>query len=163
MKKERKLNFTALLRAVDNHDANWLAAQPEDARKEFSPLTAMRMATGVQNDGMAAVYMLWLINRRVNCHLFDLKEPDLSFRLLASCGLQEGSLRREWLTGPRQASHANLALDLLAKHHPTASEGELRMLLSLYSRKDFAVFAADTGHTKEQVNECLKAYDKLVR
>lgn len=148
----------ALLRAVDRRDGDWLAKQPEDARKEFAPLVAMRWATGVK-DGITAAYALWLINRRVNRHLFDL-EPDLAYRLLASCGIGTGSTP-QWVAGPRRTAGENAALCLLAEHHPMASDAELRMLLSLYSRDDFALFLDDCGLAKDKTKECLKAYDKL--
>ena len=80
----------------------------------------MRWATGIR-DAAEATYMLWLINHRVNAHLFDL-DKDLSFRLLASCGLHR-ALRHEWLRGTAtNRSTANVACRLLAEQHPTASD-----------------------------------------
>jgi hypothetical protein len=152
--------MVALLRAADRRDGDWLAKQPEDARKEFAPLVAMRWATGVRDSGTAA-YALWLINRRVNRHLFDFHQhPDLCYRLLASCGLALGDVP-EWLPGPRRTAGENAALRLLAEHHPMASDAELRMLLGSYSRDDFSQFLGDCGMPKDKVKDYLKAYDKL--
>ena len=160
MSKARKLDIHALLNAVDRRDGDWLSEQPEDARNEFAPLVAMRWATGV-TDGVAAAYMLWLINYRVNRHLFDLqKHPDLCFRLLASCGRNK-RLSRQWMAGPQRTMGDNKALGLLAEHHPMASETELRILLSLYTRESFADWLADCGIAKDEAKDCLKAYDKL--
>jgi hypothetical protein len=151
----------ALLRAVDRRDANWLAAQPDKARKEFKPLVAMRYATCVQ-DGVVAACMLWLINHRVNRHLFDLqKYPDLCYRLLASCGLDRGNLRYDWIAPPRRPVADNAALRLLAEHHPLANDAELRLLLALHGRDGFAKLAADCGLSKEQEKDCMKAYDQI--
>lgn len=148
---------------MDRGDANWLARQPEDARKEFSALVAMRWATCVQ-EGVAAAYMLWLINKRVNRHLFSLSDhPDLCFRLLASCGLQEHALRREWLKGPGNRVDNNAALSLLAEHHPMSNEMELRILLSQYSKQSFSEFVADCGIERDQAKKCMDAYAKLSR
>jgi hypothetical protein len=148
------------MQAIDQRAFNWLASQPEDVRKEFAPLVAMRFAAGVQNDGPAAVYMLWLVNQRLNRHLFDLyQHPDLCFRLLASCG-QGRMLRRQWIKGPSRTATDNAALQLLAEHHPLASERELRMLLSCHSRKQFADFVADCGIDKD-ADRYMKAYGKL--
>src|SRR5262245_44267224 len=127
MTKDRKLSLNSLMRAIDQHDINWLAAQTEEERREFVPLVAMRMATGVRQDGMEAVYMLMVINRRVNRYLFAAgmsQHPDLMFRLLASCGLREGALQHTWIANARQAGPANRALDLLAELHPMASDRE---------------------------------------
>ena len=164
MKKEYKLPLSSLLRAIDNHDVNWLARQPDDVRTEFVPLTAMRWATCVQ--AVKAGYMLWVINRRVNRYLFSpglAHHPDLMFRLLASCGLQDGVLQRTWIAGPKQSGNGDLLLDLLAEQHPTATDAELRLLLTLHSRDDIATLAEDCGRPKDKVKECLKAYDKLDR
>ena len=160
MSKARNLDIFALLNAVDRGDGDWLSKQSEAARNEFAPLVAMRWATGV-TDGVATAYMLWLINYRVNRHLFDLqKHPDLCFRLLASCG-GKGRLAREWLAAPRRTIGDNKALGLLAEHHPMASETEMRMLLSLHTRDSFADWVADCGIAKDKAKDYLKAYDKL--
>jgi hypothetical protein len=154
LSKPRKLDIFAALRAIDRHDFNWLATQPQDARQEFAPLVVMRWVSGV-SDGAETAYMIWLVNDRLNHHLFDL-EPDLCFRLLASCGLGK-SLRYNWIKGPSRTIRSNLALALLAEHHPLVNEAELRMLLSMYSREQFAQFVADCGIP--QAKDHMKAYD----
>lgn len=159
MPKDRKLDMIALLRAVDHHDGDWLAAQSDDARKEFQPVVALRWAAGV-SAGSDAGCMLWLINHRVNRHLWAYQEPDLSFRLLASCGLGK-SLRHEWLPAGRTGGTINAAYRLLAEHHPDANDDELRVLLGTYTRAEFAEFVADCGKTKEDIKTCLKAYDAM--
>ena len=157
-KAPRKLDIMVLLNAIDQHDSDWLMAQPEDARKEFAPSVAMRWASNV-SDSVEAAYMLWTINDRVNRHLFDLSQhPDLCYRLLASCGIKR-SLHRQWL-GPRRATD-NLALSLLGEYHPSANETELRLLLSLYTRDTFADFLGDCGLDDEKSKKYLIAYDKL--
>ncbi len=161
MTKTRKLDFSGLMRAIDRRQSGWLTAQPADVSKEFgaAALPAMRMASCGES-GTDAAYALWSINQRVNYRMFDLsqKHPDLCYRLLASCGLDR-YLSRQWLA-PRATSTSNAALKLLAEHHPTASDRELRMLLSFYTRETFAQFVADCG-LKDQ--EYLKAYDKIQR
>jgi hypothetical protein len=158
-KPPRKLDLNSLLRAIDRCDGDWLDAQPEDARKEFKPLVAMRFAASLSNDGIDAAYLLLRINDRVNRHLFDLP-ADLAFRLLASCG-RKRPLPRQWLAGPKHTMTANDALKLLAEHHPGASDAELRLLLSLYNREEFASFLDACGLTREQSKSHLAAYDKL--
>jgi hypothetical protein len=163
--KERKLTFADLARVIDQHDLNWLARQSDEVQNEFSPLVAMRWATCVQSMEEAG-YMLWVINQRVNHHLFAPgmdEHHDLSFRLLASCGLRNGVLSRTWLAGPRRGGSANPLFELLAEQHPMATDAELHMLLSLHCRDDIVALAGDCGRTKEQVKECLKVYDKLSR
>lgn len=151
----------ALLRAMDRRDADWLAQQPADVRQEFVPLVAMRWATGIP-DGAAAVMMLWLINQRVNRHLFDIStgHPDLCYRLLASCGLNK-PLRHDWIKGPGQGANENKALRLLATHHPDANDDELHLLLSLHTRETFEQYVLECGMQKDEVKDYLKAYDKL--
>lgn len=151
------------LQAIDQRDFDWLAAQPEDVRKEFAAMVVMRFAASVRGDGASAAYMLWLVNKRLNGHLFDLHQyPDLCFRLLASCGTGR-SMRREWIKGPGRTASDNIALQLLAEHHPLANDHELRGLLSLYSRKQFASLLADCGITDKAADSHLKAYDQIAR
>lgn len=151
------------LQAIDKRDFDWLAAQPEDARKEFAAMVVMRVAASVRGDGIISAYLLCLINQRLNRHLFSLhKYPDLCFRLLASCGLGK-TLQREWIKGPARTVSDNIALQLLAEHQPLASDHELRGLLSLYSRKQFASFLADCGITDKAADNHLKAYDQIAR
>jgi len=160
MTKTRKLGFASLLQAIDQRDGGWLAAQPTEISNEFTPLTTMRMAScGIR--GREAAHTLLRLNQRVNYRLFDLsKHPDLCFRLLASCGLKRYQ-QRQWLP-QRSTSNSNLALKLLAEHHPMANESEICILLSLYTRETFTEFVTDCGLKKEQT-EYLKAYDKLQR
>jgi hypothetical protein len=158
--KKRNLEITALLRATDNGDGNWLAAQSDEAQKEFQPLVAMRWAAGVK-DGMEAAYMLWLINKRVNLRLFDLyADKELSFRLLATCGVHR-PLRHEWLPMVRHKSTDNAAYHLLAKQQPAASDDELTMLLSLYDRETFKQLATDCGQNKDEIKTSMAAFDKV--
>ena len=144
MAKPRKLPLSALLQAIDRRDLGWLMRQAEDVQKEFAPLTAIRFASNA-DDGIDAGVLLWTINQRVNRYLFDLHQhPDLSYRLLASCGLKRSVPRGRWLAGPRRTTD-NAALRLLAEYHPVANERELRLLLALYSRPEFAQFLSDCG------------------
>lgn len=161
MSKDRKLDIFQALDAIDRRNGDWFASQPEAARKEFAPVVVTRWAATTEN-GPNADLMLWLVNERVNRDLFDLhKHPELVFRLLASCGIGR-PLRHKWLAAARPLSASNKALALLAEHHPSASEQELEMLLSLYSREDFANFVADLGGEQaSNAKEYMKAYDKL--
>lgn len=163
MSKARKLDIAHVLRAIDQRNFGWLDKQPEDARKEFAAVTAIRFVSAVRGDGAIAAYMLMMVNQRLNRHLFDLhKHPDLCFRLLASCG-NGRVLRHEWLKGPERAASNNLALQLLAEQHPLANDHELLGLLSLYSRKQFADFLADCGITDKAAADHMKAYDRIAR
>jgi len=158
MAKPRKLPLNVLLQAIDRRDLGWLSRQAEDVRKEFSAVTAIRFASNA-DDGVDAGVLLWTINQRVNRHLFDLHQhPDLSYRLLASCGLKRSVPRGRWLAGPRRSTD-NAALRLLADYHPAANERELRLLLALYSRTEFAQFLSDCDI--DEPEKYLSAYDKL--
>jgi hypothetical protein len=90
LSKDRKLNFSALAAAIDRRDFDWLANQGEEVAKDYGPPT-LRFASGVVGK-RNALYMLWLINRRVNLHFFAI-DKELSYRLLASCGTGQ-SMRR---------------------------------------------------------------------
>lgn len=160
---KQELPIFDLLRAVDRCDGDWLSRQPAEARKAFSPLTAMRWAATV-SDSPEAAYMLWMVNDRANAHLFDLapSHPNLVFRLLASCGLDR-ALRHQWLPGGgRRRVNSNAATSLLAQQYPEASDAELEMLLYQHSRDEFMAFLDACGlqsDDKDRV-EAVKAYDR---
>lgn len=161
MAKPHKLGLGTLLNAFDRRDFNWLQQQPEDVRKEFKALTAMRIAATFASDGDRAAEALWLINERVNHHLFDLsRHPDLLFRLLASCGTGR-SARREWLAMPPHRATTNKAVELLRQLHPLANNRDIEVLLSQYTRQNFAELVADCGLKDKEPMEIMKAYDAI--
>ena len=161
-KPPHKLALGLLLNAFDRRDFNWLAQQPEDVRKEFRALTAMRIAATFTTDSDRAAEALWLVNERVNHHLFDLssRHPDLLFRLLASCGSGR-TARREWLTLPPRRSDTNKAIELLRQQHPLANNRDIEVLLSQYTRKSFAEFVADCGMIDKEAKEIMNSYDAI--
>jgi hypothetical protein len=158
----RKLDMFVLLTALDRCDGDWLSKQSEDVRKEFTPLVAMRwMATLA--DGPQSAYMLWLVNERVNGHMFDLssKHPDLIFRLLASCGLGVAKNNHQWLPGVSRKHANNAAADLLLEWFPEANDVEISLLLSKYERAEFRKFIDECGVQPNDVQNVVKAFDKL--
>lgn len=161
MAKPRKLALGLLLNAFDRRDFNWLNQQPEDVRKEFAALTAMRFTATYATDSDRSAEALWLVNERVNHHLFDLsRHPDLLFRLLASCGTGR-SARREWLSLPPRRSDNNKAIELLRQQHPLANNRDIAVLLSQYTRQSFAELVADCGLKDKEPEEIMKAYDAI--
>lgn len=158
MANERKLDlFGGLLPAIDRNNGTWLSKQPEDAQKEFVPVVAIRYAATVENSSEAA-YMLWMINERVNVHMFELyKHPDLIFRLMASCGL--GSpVRHQWLPLHKRKGGSNKAFDFLAELHPEASNREVDMLLSKYTKETFTQLVKDCGIQPDPAKALIKAF-----
>jgi hypothetical protein len=157
---ERKLDMFQLLRAADQCDGNWFSKQPEDAQKEFAPIVVTRWASTV-GDGPESVYMLWMVNERVNVNLFDLhKHPDLVYRLMASCGLGK-PLRHIWVAGNKRKNDNNKAYALLQERYPEASDRELNMLMSLYTKESFSQFVNDCGIQAAEAKEILKAYEQF--
>ncbi len=158
--KDYKLDIFQALRAIDQKDGDWLNRQPDDARKGFKPLVAMRWASTV-NDGPQATYMLWMINERVNQQLFELyHHPDLVFRLIASCGI--GTVQKhQFIPFPARHSQMNLATKLLQEYYPQASESEIQLLLALFDRASFKQFVDDCGIQPDEAKEIFKEYDKL--
>ena len=158
---KRKLDIFELLRASDKKDLGWLARQPADAQKEFAPLVAMRWAATLP-DGPEALYMLWMINERVNINLFDLyKHPDLAFRLIASCGLGK-SKNHVWLAGASvRKAVSNAAAKLVLEWYPDASDREIDILLEQHDRASFSRLVDDCGIQPTDAKEVMRAFDKL--
>lgn len=156
MAKARKLDIFQALNAVDRRDFGWLARQPEDDRKEFNPVAALRWAATCKTNDHHAARMLWLVNERVNRHMYLVlhRHPDLLFRLLASCGTGQSS-RREYLKA--RPGTTNKAINVLAEYNPQANQRELKILMSLHTRESFADFLADCGIQADDAREILKS------
>lgn len=155
---ERKLDIFELLRAVDRRDGDWYAKQPADVRKEFVPLTAQRWVATVE-DGKAAPLLLVMVNDYVNVHLFELQHhPELVYRLLALCGAGK-RLSHKWFSGTKRKT-TNKAFELLAHHHPEASDRELELLMSLHTKESFTQFVGECGLQADAAKEVIKHYGR---
>jgi hypothetical protein len=159
---QRKLDLFELLRAADRCDGAWLSQQPDDAQKEFTPLVAQRFAVTVP-DGPEAAYMLWVVNERVNGHLYVLnKHPDLVYRLLASCGIGQPK-KHQWLAGPARTGAGNAAIALLLTCYPEANNMEIDYLLKQYDNSGFLQFVDECGIQPTDAKDIMKAYAKVCR
>jgi hypothetical protein len=159
LSSERKLDIFKLLAASDKNDGEWFSKQPQDAQKEFAAPVVLRWGATV-NDGLASVFTLLLVNERVNVHLYDLyKHPELTYRLLASCGTGE-SQRHQWIPPHKKKGASNKAYDLLAKHNLDANSGELELLMSLHTKESFSKFVDECGIPTAEAKEIIKAYVK---
>lgn len=157
---EHKLDIWATLRAIDCADGEWLAKQPEDARKAFSAYPVMRWAA-TMDDGPAGRYMVCAVNERVNLHLFDYanRHPELAFRLLASCGIGRKA-QHHYLKQVNTRTPGNKARQFVADQYPTASEAEISMVLSSFTPKTFQLFLDECGVQPDDAEDILKAFHK---
>lgn len=158
----KKLDIFEMMAAIDARDSTWLDRRDEDLRKEFTPFVAMRWGSAV-SDGPTSEFYLTMVNERVNLGLWSLGDhPELIFRLLASCGYGRKQ-RHQWvpMVAGKRGGTSNPARDLLASFHPSASDSEIDLLLSLHTRQTFTAFAEATGSTPETIKEALKAYDRI--
>jgi hypothetical protein len=158
---EWKLDIFELLKAIDKRDKNWLSQQSLESQKAFNPKIVLRWASTVPNNGTEAYYMLFILNERLNVHLWTLqKHPELLYKLFASCGIGK-QIKRQWLGDKQTKRENNKAYNLLALHNTNASEKELDMLLSLYTKDTFSEFISECGLQPDVAKETLKAYEKL--
>ncbi len=157
---ERKLDIFQLLRAVDQHKLDWFSKQPEDAQKEFAPPVVLRWGSTVEG-AQTAAYMLWLVNERVNVHMYTLyKHPDLIFRLLASCGV--GSPQKHlWIPMHKRKGGENKAIEFLATLYPEANDREAEMLMGKHDKKSFSNLLQECGIQPDEAKSLLKEYEKL--
>jgi len=159
MAKSYKLNIFQALAKIDQCEGGWLAKQPDAVRREFIPLTALRWTVSVPDSEMAC-YNLWLVNERVNIHLWKLQQrhPDLLFRLLASCGFGT-ALEHRWLAGPGGRGVADKARALVADMHPECNDDEITTLLSLHDRVSFKQFIDECGVQPDDAKAILAAFN----
>lgn len=161
MRKEGRLDIFDVLAAIDQREFDWLAQQVPEKRGQFQPLVVTRWAATMP-DGPQAAYALWIINERVNLHLFDLAtHPELVFRLLASCGTGKRA-RHTYLAGKSRASGDNKAVELIRDLHPDANQREAEMLLATHSRPSFLDLAQQVGAAPKDLEELLNHYDRFL-
>lgn len=158
MVKEYKLNIFRALEAIDQGKGGWLAKQSSDARHDFVPLTTLRWTVSVPDSEMAS-YGLWLVNERVNIHMWKLghAHPDLIFRLLASCGFGT-VLKHTWLAGPVVRSVTDKARALIGEMRPECNDDEISILLSLHTRESFRQYIDESGVQPDDAKAILAAF-----
>ena len=124
-KPKHGLDIFEVLSAIDKHDVDFLSRQPEEKTKAFAPPVVMRWASAVE--GPRADWYLVAINERANMYFYDIwKEPELQYRLIASCGFGARE-RHQWIAGKKSGKQKQR--DFVAKYWPDANELEIDIIL----------------------------------
>lgn len=153
-----KLDKDEVLAAIDRHDYGFLGRLPDEQRKAFAPPVLLRWLSTVR--GPYADLMLMMVNDRANLDMFDLSgDPELQYRLMASCGLH-GNVRHDWIAMPARGRSKSAVHEFLGQFWPEASEAELTLLLGQFTRESFIAFTRECGLSIADEKTALESYDR---
>jgi hypothetical protein len=158
--KKPSLDIFDEMRALDRKDFEWLDNQPEELRKTFSPLIAMRWFSAVGDRCGLADYHVLMTNELVNIGFWDLsKYPDLQYRLMAAAG--SGQVQRHnWIPGSKRKNSNKLDKFLLGIY-PHLNDDELTILKGKHTVESIKQLCKDTGMPDADVKPIVDDFKKL--
>jgi hypothetical protein len=159
--KKPSLDIFDEMRAADLKNFDWLDNQPDELRKTFSPLIAMRWFSAVGDRSGLADYHVMMTNELVNIGFWDLsKFPDLQWRLLAAAGCG-GVQRHNWIAGSKKKNSNKLDKFLLGIY-PHLNDDELTILKSKHTADTIKQLCKDTGMPDADIKPLVDDFKKLV-
>jgi hypothetical protein len=151
---KHKLDIFDTLRAIDQHDTEFLSNLPEEQSKGFAPPVVMRWASSTNSN---TEHYLRSVNERANMHHYDLyQHPDLQYRLMASCGLGKHE-RHNWIgtTSDKKKARTRFVL----QYWPNANELECDIILQeLSDPSKLDNFLNTTGMQNEDIKRIKKLF-----
>lgn len=151
--KERKLDiFQEVLPAVDRRNMDFWNKITDDQKKEFSPWLIQRWVSSSDGSTDIQEYFIQAINERVNINMKELKNhPELSWMLLASCGIRR-AYRRSWI-GVSKGVKKDKIMIFLQELYPTAGEQELELIRSINDEAELHYLAESMNLNKSEIKE----------
>ena len=159
--KKHTLDIFQVLAAIDQRDFTFLERLSEADRKGFVPTTVLRWSSAISNSPESEA-MLWLVNEYANFDFYTISDhPELQFKLLAAAGLGS-KFRHQWLDMPKKKGVAGFSVlcDFLLEWHPGASDDEINILLSQFTRETFLDLVHSCSGDKTRTKELIDAWDK---
>lgn len=157
---EHKLDIFDVLNAIDTHDYEFLSRQPEETRKGFAPVVAMRWASAVP-DGPNSDITLLMVNEVANRDFFAISDhPELQFKLLAASGLGRKQ-RHQWIPMTKQKKGTTKVHEYLSKYWPDANDTELNLLVGQFTRDTFIDFLNECACEPSEATGLIEAFDRL--
>jgi len=154
-KKERVLSLARQFRAMDTKHRDFVETLNEEERKEFSTFMSLKYVGNVDGIPELQSWYLAATNERVNKHYFSLsRHPKLQWLLCTTVSPNMGVQNHYWM---RPASNKrNLrAYRFLEMLHPTASEEEIELLVSINTEEDLKSYARDLGWDEKRIRDEL--------
>jgi hypothetical protein len=158
--KKPGLDIFDEMRAMDLKKFDWLDEQPDDLRKSFAPLVAMRWFSAVGDYSGLADYHVLMTNELVNIGFWDLsKFPDLQYRLMAAAG--SGAVQRHnWIPGSKKKNSNKLDKFLLGIY-PHLNDDELLILKGKFTVDSLKQMLKDTGMPDADIKPVVDDFKKF--
>jgi hypothetical protein len=151
--KERKLDiFQEVLPAVDRRNMDFWNKMTDEQKKEFSPWLIQRWVSSVDGSPEVQEYFIQAINERVNINMKELKNhPELSWMLLASCGIRK-AYRRSWI-GASKGIKKDKISDFIAELYPSAGEQEIELMRVINNEEELKQVAEQMNLNRSEIKE----------
>lgn len=152
-KKERALDLSKVLSAIDRKDRNFDQNLTEEELKEFSTYTSMRWAASVEGDPTLQEYYLRSANERVNLNFFDLSQhPKLQWLLCTTVSPGMGKQKHYWVGS--KSSKTKLER-LIEEHYPHLNTSEIELMAQINNEKDFADYLQSMGWDDKDIKKAI--------
>lgn len=160
--KKPSLDIFDEMRAMDRKDFDWLDNQPEELRKTFAPLVAMRWFSAVGDYSGLADYHVLMANELVNIGFWDLsKYPDLQWRLMAAAGCGQPQ-RHNWIPMTKKKAGSSKLDRFLLDLYPHINDDELLILKGKHTVESIKQLCKDTGMPDVDIKPVVDDFKKLV-
>jgi hypothetical protein len=141
-----KLDIFELLRHIDRQDRDFISNLPEEDRKGFVPVVAMRWLSA---GGMDA--QLLNVNEIVNSTVFSLyKHPELLYRLMVAA-TPESPKQYNWLKTAKK-DKMSMKVDVIRRYQDV-SPHEAVELLMLFSDAEIMEMAEGIGESQDFIKK----------
>lgn len=141
-----KLDIFDLLRRIDQQDRDFITNLPEDERKGFVPVVAMRWLSGSGMDSQ-----LINLNEVVNSTVFNLyKHPELLYRLMVAA-TPESPKQYSWLKVAKREK-LTMKVDVIRRYQDV-SPHEAAELLMLFSNDEILEMAEGLGESQDFIKK----------
>jgi hypothetical protein len=151
--KERKLDiFQEVLPAVDRRNMDFWNKMTDEQKKEFSPWLIQRWVSSSDGSDGVQEYFIQAINERVNINMKELKNhPELSWMLLASCGIRK-AYRRAWIGASKGVKKDKIS-DFIAELYPSAGEQEIELMRIINNEEELKQVAEQMNLNRSEIKE----------
>ena len=141
---QNKLDIWELLRNIDDKNNKFIVELPEDEKKGFAPIVALRWLSGGGNQ-----VQLLNLNELVNSTVFNLyKHPNLLYSLMVA-STPKHRKNYNWVKGHKKKKMTK-RIDVI-RRYLDVSPYEAESFLPLYSNEDVLDMAQALGEPAESI------------
>jgi len=147
---------------AERKNFNWLDEQPEELRKTFSPLVAMKWFSVEFKEPDHYIFM---VNELLNISDFwemSGKHPDLVWRIMCAIGKgrRDGDRSHGWIPLANRRKTVSKVDGVFLKLYPQLNDEELILLRSKYDRESFKQLLKDMGMADNDIKPLVEEFKK---